>query len=155
MAYEITGDAQEAEECENDAYLKAWNSIPPHEPHEYLFPFLTRLLRNSALNCCRSKSSGKRKALLQELNDELSNTIPSREGVEESVSEHQLAEAINTFLSALPEETRRVFIRRYWYMDSIERIAKGYGISNAKVKSMLFRCRNKLRDYLEKEGYHI
>jgi DNA-directed RNA polymerase specialized sigma subunit, sigma24 homolog len=103
LAYEITEDRQTAEECEDDAYLRAWNSIPPHEPNDYLYRFLVRLLRNSALNCCRGRSAAKRKALIEELTEELGNTLPSRECVEESVNGHQLTQTVNTFLSTLPD----------------------------------------------------
>ena len=155
IAYEITEDAETAEECESDAYLQAWNAIPPHEPRDYLYPFLVHLLRNTALNRCRSRSSQKRSALIQELTDELANTLPAPNGVEDTIDDLTLRELLNAFLETLPDEARHVFIRRYWYLDPIERIAKGYGMSCGKVKSMLFRCRKKLRTYLEKEGYAI
>lgn len=155
LAFEITEDEQEAEECENDVYLKTWNSIPPHDPGNYLFRYLSRLLRNSALNRCRLRHSQKRQADTEELTQELIDVLPSYNGVEDTVFEHQLHDAINAFLSSLPQESRLVFVRRYWYMDTVERIAEGYGFSVTKVKSLLFRTRKKLRDYLEKEGYHI
>ena len=155
LAYEITQDAETAEECENDVYLGAWNAIPPHEPYDYFYAFLTHLVRNAALNRCRCRHTQKRKATVEELTDELANTIPGGNDVDEFIDDTVLRELLNTFLGTLPEETRNVFVRRYWYMDSVERIAVGYGMSESKVKSMLFRCRNKLKHYLQKEGYNL
>lgn len=155
LAYGITEDAEIAEECENDVYLGAWNAIPPHEPYDYFYAFLTHLARNAALNRCRSRHTQKRKATVEELTDELANTIPGGNDMDESIDDAVLRESLNTFLGTLPEEMRNVFVRRYWYMDSVERIAAGYGMSESKVKSMLFRCRNKLKHYLQKEGYNL
>lgn len=155
LAYEITEDAQAAEECENDTYHGAWNSIPPHEPYDYFYTFLAHITRNSALNYCRSKNSKKRKALIEELTMELENTIPGQNNIEEMIDDMTLKDLLNDFLGTLSEEKRNVFIRRYWYMDSVERIAKGYGISASKVKSILFRCRNELKNHLIKEGYTL
>lgn len=155
LAYEITEDTQAAEECENDVYLSAWNSIPPHEPYDYLYPFLLHIVRNAALNYCRSRKTQKRKTSTEALTAELENIIPGRSDIEELIDDMQLKELLNGFLGQLSEEMRSVFIRRYWYTDSVERIAKGYGMSISKVKSILFRCRRKFRDYLEKEGYTL
>lgn len=155
LAYEITEDMQTAEECENDTYQKAWISIPPHEPYDYFYAFLARISRHTALNRCRSENSQKRKALIEELTLELEDTIPGSNNVEDVAADMTLREILNDYLGSLSEEKRNVFIRRYWYMDSVERIADGYGISVSKVKSMLFRCRNQLRIRLEKEGYTI
>ena len=94
-------------------------------------------------------------ATVDELTDELANTIPGGNDVDEFIDDTVLRESLNAFLATLPEETRNVFVRRYWYMDSVERIAEGYGMSESKVKSMLFRCRNKLRQTLQKEGYNL
>lgn len=155
FAYEITEDVQAAEECENDTYHRAWNAIPPHEPYDYFYAFLTHITRNSALNYCRSKNSKKRKALIEELTEELENTIPDQSNIEEMIDDMSLKELLNNFLGTLSKEKRNVFIRRYWYMDSVQRIAQGYGISESKVKSILFRCRNELKNELEKEGYNL
>lgn len=155
LAYEITKDVEAAEECENDTYHYAWNAIPPHEPYDYFYSFLTRVTRNTALNYCRSRNCKKHKALVEELTAELENTISGQNNIEEMIDDMSLKKLLNNFLGTLPEQKRNVFIRRYWYMDSVERIAEGYGISVSKVKSILFRCRNKLKNYLEKEGYTL
>lgn len=155
LAYEITQDAQAAEECENDTYQQAWSSIPPHEPYHYFYAFLAHITRHAALNCCRSRNSQKRKASVEELTAELENTIPAQGNTEDVIDDIALKTVLNDFLGSLSEEKRNVFIRRYWYMDSVERIAAGYGMSVSKVKSMLFRCRNDLKERLKKEGYHL
>lgn len=155
LAYGIVNDRQTAEECENDAYLEAWRSIPPHEPRSYLYAFLARITRHISLNCCRSRSALKRRAFLCELSAELEQCIPAPDDVECRVEDMALGEAINRFLGTLAEEKRNIFIRRYWYLDSVAHISKRFGLSESKVKTTLFRCRGKLREYLEREGYAI
>lgn len=155
LAYEITEDMQAAEECENDTYYRVWNAIPPHEPYDYFYAFLTHIIRNAALNYCRSRNSKKRKALTEELTSELEDIIPGQNNIEKMIDDMSLKALLNDFLATLSKEKRNVFIRRYWYMDSVERIATGYGISVSKVKSILFRCRNELKNHLKKEGYDL
>lgn len=155
LAYQMIEDVETAEECENDTYLRVWNAIPPHEPYDYFYPFLASIVRNVALNICRTQKFQKRKALVGELTAEMENTIPGQNHIEDFINDMALKALLNDFLEALSEEMRNVFLRRYWYMDSVERIARGYGMSVSKVKSILFRCRNKLKDCLEKEGYTL
>ena len=152
LAYGIVGDRQTAEECENDTYLEAWSSIPPHEPRDYLYAFLARITRHLALNCCRERSRLKRSAYLCELGEELEQCIPSPGDEQCRVEDMTLRDALNAFLGKLEPEKRCVFLRRYWYLDSVADISKRFAISESKVKTMLFRCRNQLREYLEKEG---
>ncbi len=153
LALGIVENLQTAEECENDTYLEAWNSIPPHEPKSYLYAFLARITRHIALNCCRSRSRLKRSAYICELSSELEQCIPAPDDTECRIDDIVLKEAINGFLKTLGEEKRNVFLRRYWYLDSIGDISKRYAISESKVKTMLFRSRNELRKFLEQEGY--
>lgn len=155
LALGIVGDRSAAEECENDTYFKAWASIPPHEPRGYLYAFLARITRHTALNCCRERRSLKRSALVCELTKEMEECIPDQTGTAEPLDALFLKDALNGFLAALSVEKRNVFLRRYWYMDSISAIAKGYGMSESKVKTMLLRCRNQFRSYLWKEGYQV
>lgn len=155
LSYGITNDRQTAEECENDTYIEAWNSIPPHEPASYLYAFLARITRHISLNCCRNRRRLKRSAYLCELSRELEECIPAPDDVECRINDMAFGQAINGFLGSLTEEKRNIFIRRYWYLDSIAHIAKGFGLSESKVKTTLFRCRNQLREYLRKEGYTI
>ena len=155
LAYGIVGDRQTAEECENDTYMEAWNAIPPHEPRNYLYAFLARLTRHISLNRCRERSRLKRSAFICELTAEMEQCIPAPDDVECRIDDMALREAINGFLGTLKEERRNIFLRRYWYLDSIADISKRFGLSESKVKTTLFRCRGQLREYLEQEGYVI
>lgn len=153
LARGITGDAQTAEECENDTYLEAWNAIPPHEPRGYLYAFLARITRHIALNRCRERRTLKRGAFLCELSQELEQCIPAPDDAACRLDELALREALNGFLAGLDGEKQNIFVRRYWYLDSVAGIAKRFGLSESKVKTTLFRCRNRLREHLEQEGY--
>ena len=155
LALSIVGEQQTAEECENDSYLAAWNAIPPNEPRGYLYAFLARIVRNIALNRCRDRERLKRDAFVTELSREMEECIPAPDDLESRMDGLALEEALNGFLGTLGEEKRNVFLRRYWYLDSVEEIAKRFGISQSKVKTTLFRVRKRLREYLEKEGYTI
>lgn len=155
LSYGIVNDQQTAEECENDTYMEAWNRIPPHEPRQYLYAFLARITRHLSLNCCRDRQRLKRRAFLYELSAELEQCIPAPDDASCRLDERALGEALNGFLAGLSEEKRSVFVRRYWYMDSIADIAQRYSLSQSKVKTMLFRSRAQLRVYLEKEGYEL
>ena len=154
LAYGIVRDTETSEECENDTYLEAWNRIPPHEPKEYLYPFLARITRHISLNRCRERERLKRKAVICELSGEMEECIPSPDDVECRISDMELSEIINSFLDDLGAEKRMIFIRRYWYLDSVSDISERYDISESKVKTTLFRCRAKLKKRLEKEGYN-
>lgn len=151
----IVQDRQTAEECENDTYLEAWNTIPPHEPRNYLYAFLARITRHISLNCCRSRNRLKRSAFICELSSELEQCIPAPNDTQCRVDDMILREVINGFMSTLDEEKRNVFLRRYWYMDSVADISRRYAFSQSKVKTMLYRSRNQLREYLKKEGYEL
>lgn len=135
----------------NDAFLGAWNSIPPHKP-EILSSYLARLTRNISLNKLRSRKAVKRMpdeaaAAIEELLE----FLPSGQDVAEEVETRLLSAAINRFLGKLPSAERRIFMCRYWYYDSVEEIAGQFGYSRSKVKSMLYRLRKKLFAYLKKE----
>ncbi|MBQ4563582.1 MAG: RNA polymerase sigma factor [Lachnospiraceae bacterium] len=151
----IVGEWETAEECENDTYYAAWNSIPPHEPRTYLYAFLARITRNLSLNCCRNCERLKRSALICELDREMEQCIPAPDDVDSRIDQLLLKDAINGFLRTLSAEKRIVFLRRYWYLDSIADISRRFAISKSKVKTMLFRVRKELREYLEKEGYTL
>ena len=155
LAGRILEDGAAAEECENDTYLEAWNSIPPHEPRGYLCAYLMRITRHLAIDRCRAQSRQKRACRLEALTEELADCLPSSEDVEGHLDAKQLGEAINAFLRALPEEKRNVFLRRYWYCDPVSEIARRFGYGESKVKTMLHRTRNELREHLEKEGFSL
>ena len=155
LAYGIVRDCHTSEECENDTYMEAWNAIPPYEPRNYLYAFLARITRHISLNCCRKRSRLKRNAFICELSAEMEQCIPSPNDAERLIDDMALSEALNGFLSTLNEEKRNIFIRRYWYLDSIADISKRFALSASKVKTTLFRCRQQLRVYLEKEDYTV
>ena len=153
LAYGIVADRRTAEECENDTYMEAWNLIPPNEPRNYLYAFLARIIRHISLNCCRSRNRLKRRAYICELSTELEQCIPAPNDTPCSIDDIVFGEIINNFLASLDKEKRNIFVRRYWYLDSISSISNYFSLSESKVKTTLFRCRNKLKKYLEKEGY--
>lgn len=155
LAYGIINDREIAEECENDTYMEAWNTIPPHEPRGYLYAFLARITRHISLNICRDRSRLKRSAFICELSAEMEQCIPAPDDTQCRIDDMAISEAINGFLGALNEDKRNIFIRRYWYLDSIADISKRFALSESKVKTTLFRCRNQLREHLEKEGYTL
>ena len=151
----IVLDQETAEECENDTYLEAWNSIPPHEPRSYLYAFLARITRHISLNCCRDRSRLKRSAYRVELSTEMEECIPAPNDLDCRMDDLALSEAINGFLRSLDQEKRNIFVRRYWNLDTISDISIRFAISESKVKTTLFRCRRELRQWLEKEGYTL
>ncbi len=155
LAYGIVQDRQTAEECEDDTYLEAWNSIPPHEPRGYLYAFLARITRHIALNCCRDRSRLKRSAQISALSTEMEECIPAPDDIGCRLDDIALGEVLNGFLCTLDEERRNLFVRRYWYLDSIAAISQRFALSESKVKTTLFRCRKQLREHLEKEGYTL
>lgn len=155
LSHSIVKDKQTAEECENDTYMEAWNTIPPHEPRSYLYAFLARIIRHISLNCCRDRSRLKRSAFICELSAEMEQCIPAPDDVQCRIDDIAFASAINEFLSQMDGEKRNIFVRRYWYLDSIADISERFALSQSKIKTTLFRCRNGLREYLEKEGYSI
>lgn len=155
LSFGITSDAQTAEECENDTYLQAWNSIPPNEPRTYLYAFLARITRHISIDRCRAQASLKRDAYIVEIDEELAGCVPAADSAESSFDAKELGETVDAFLLTLPREKRVIFTRRYFYMDSISEISRRCSVSESKVKTTLFRIRNGLREYLAKRGYCI
>lgn len=155
IADSILNDMSAAEECENDTYFKAWELIPPNEPRTYLFAFLGRIIRHTAIDRCRKNNSIKRQAMFCELTAEMQECIPDNSRIEDMTEVKDLSRIINGYLSNCSQTQCNVFVRRYWFFDSISEICKRYGFSQSKVKTMLFRMREELRTYLEKEGYTV
>ena len=151
LAYNILHDEETAKECENDTYLEMWNLIPPHEPREYLLAFAGKIVRHIALNRCRELNSKKRAAIYCELTSEMEECIPDFMGGAE-VPEDDLTTLMNNFLGTLSRDKRMIFVRHYWFGESISEISEKYGFSESKVKTVLHRTREKLRKYLEKKG---
>lgn len=155
IALRVVGDAQTAAECENDVYLSVWRTVPPQDPRSYLYAYLARITRHIALNRCRAAHALSRCAPIQTLSAELEECIAAPDDTACRVEDMALAEAINGFLKTQPEKARNVFVRRYFYCDDISAIAARYSMTKSGVKTTLFRSRNALRAYLEKEGYSI
>ncbi len=155
IAYRVLNSIETAEECENDTYHEAWNLIPPHEPRTYLFAFVGRIVRNIALNVCKKNNAQKRYAVYCELTQEMQECLPAKNDPEGAVNADFLRGMIDEFLESCPEEQQNVFVRRYWYFDSVPQIAAAYGFTQSKVKTMLFRMRAALKEHLEKGGYEI
>lgn len=152
VAYNILGSREDAEESVNDAYLGAWNAMPPHRPNS-LRTFLGKITRRVSLKKWRDEHRDKRGGDEVSLAlEELSECIPSNTSVEESVIAGELSARINRFVGTLAPTERQVFLCRYWYLDSIDKISADFCFGKSKVKSMLHRTREKLRVYLEKEG---
>ena len=152
-AYRITEDNGTAEECENDAYLAAWNSIPPYEPRGYLAEYLLRLVKHAAIDVCRRNQRLKRRADFCELTKEMEECLPGKSSAEEELEAQELSGIITDFLQGYPEEQQSVFLRRYWFFDTVPEISRRFGFSQGKVKSILFRMRDALKKRLEREGY--
>ncbi len=155
IAGRILGNDASAEECENDTYLKAWGLIPPNEPRTYLFAFLGKIIIHLAIDECRKKETKKRYAEFCALTHEMEECIPGNSNVEEALNAAALKESINRFLSLCSETQQKVFVRRYWYFDPISEIGKKYGFSENRVKVMLFRMREELKELLREEGYTL
>jgi len=151
IAYNILSSPEDAEESVNDTYMDAWNSIPPHKP-SVLSSFLGKITRRLSIDRWRRAHAEKRGGAMIWVLDELEECIADEKSVEQKVEAKLLADVINSFVKALPDTEQRVFLCRYWYMDSVESIAKEFGFSQSKVKSMLYRTREKLRAQLIKEG---
>ena len=155
ISFRITSDRETSEECENDTYLETWNRIPPSEPRDYLYAFLAKITRTISISRCRERTRLKRDSYIVELTDELEMCIPAVNDVAADVEAKFLGEAISRYLYTLPDEKQVMFMRRYFYLDTVSEIAKRLSISDSKVKTTLFRIRNELRDYLIKEGYTL
>lgn len=153
IANNILNNREDSEECLNDTWLKAWESIPPTRP-TYLNLFLAKITRNFAINTYRSKHTHKRgKGEITLVLDELEECITGETDVETLYIAEELQSSINKFVRGLSEKDGNVFIRRYFYADSIKDISNRYHISENNVRVMLSRTRNKLKLRLEKEGY--
>ena len=155
IALNILQNMQDAEECVNDTWLRAWDSIPPTRP-SHLQLYLGSITRHISLDRFRRQKAVKRGGgeLVLAL-DEVRDVIASDADVPTQVAEQEFSEIFNRFLWSLSERDCNVFLRRYYYLDPIALIAKRYGLSISNVQKILSRTRAKLREYLEKEGYAI
>lgn len=154
LSMNILHNHEDAEECVNDTYHAAWNSLPPEKPN-YFFAYLARLTRNFSFDIYDYKHAKKRTADIVELSQELENCIPALNEFERRAESEEIGKALSAFLFEQPVQMRRVFVQRYWYAQSICDISRDCNMSESKVKSILFRMRGKLKAYLEKEGITI
>jgi len=148
VAGNILSQHEDVEECVNSAFYDVWNSIPPNHPQD-LKTYLCRIVRNTAIKRYQYNTAEKRNPKFAVPIDEITDCVP----VSEDFSENDLAETISRFLRTQDEKHRNVFVRRYWYGDSVADIASYYGMKEKTVATYLFRTRNKLKAYLKKEGY--
>ena len=152
IAYNICGINEDAEECVNDTWFRAWNLMPDKRP-AVLSTFLGKITRNLALDNLKAKNRKKRGggegfiAL-----DELEECIPDKMNLERDVESREFETAIGVFVSDLPETEKKVFVLRYWFLSPVTEISDKLGFSQSKTKSILFRTRKKLREYLQEEG---
>ncbi|MBR4742884.1 MAG: sigma-70 family RNA polymerase sigma factor [Oscillospiraceae bacterium] len=151
LIFRMLSDRRDAEECLNSMYLRLWNSIPPAEPGN-LEAYVAKAARNEALMVIRKNGSARSLAAAVPLS-ELEECLPARESVEDSMTARALTEAINGFLKCTGTEKRGMFLRRYWFFDSMKEIAARYGTSETRVRTILFRTRKALMSYLKKEGF--
>ncbi len=149
LARNILLSREDAEESVNDTYMKAWKAIPPRRP-QHFFAFLAAICRHLSLDRLDWKMAAKRKAEVVALTEEMENCIPD-ESHDRRLEGKELGSILDTFLETLPEDSRKVFMRRYWYADTIGEIARQYNMTESKVKMQLSRTREKLRAYLQKE----
>ena len=155
IAYNILFDFEDAKECVNDTYLKAWNSIPDNRPCK-LGLYVGKICRNLAINMFEKYNAQKRSGTETDLTlDELSNVIGDKNNVEEYVDYSNLKESINDFLKTQSKQSRIVFVKRYFYMSSIDEISKECELSLSAVKMSLKRTRDSLKKYLIKQGYDL
>ncbi len=154
VANNILNDTRDTEECVNDAYLGAWNTIPPQKPHP-LLSYICRIVRNLAVNKYHANTAAKRNSVYDVALDELENCFPASNCVEDEFHAGEVAHVVDDFLAALDKENRILFVRRYWYADSIVDLAELFHTSNHNISVRLSRTREKLRKHLIKEGVSL
>ena len=155
IAYNILSNHEDSEESVSDTYLHAWNSMPPHKPG-VLSSYLAKITRCVSIDRFRRRSRNKRRASEYALSlDELSDCVSGADSPEEALNAQLLGEAINAFLRTQTEEVRSTFIGRYYFLDPVKTVAGYCGMSESKAKSILYRTRQNLHDYLKKEGFDL
>ena len=152
IAFNVLGSDEDSKETVNDTYLETWNSIPPHRPTVFS-AFIGKITRRLAISKWRKRTAEKRGGNEYKLSlDELSECVADKSNTEKKLEDKEITALINSFLKELPETQRNVFICRYWYLNSVSSIAKEFRFSESKVKSMLMRTRQKLKERLTEEG---
>ena len=152
VAYGVLGNNEDAEECVNDTYVQTWNSIPPEMP-SHLGAYVSRIARNIAINMFKRKHAAKRASKMTNIFDELSEALPDKsESGEEMADKIVLRDTVNRFVTSLTPENRLVFMRRYWYCDTVKDIAAMMHSTDVAVKTRLSRMRKQLKKVLEEAG---
>ena len=151
VAWNLLRSREDSEECVSDTYLRAWEAIPPTRPAAFR-TWLGHVTRNLSLDRWKRIRAEKRGGGAELLLGELAECVPAAGGPERTVEDQELAELLSEFLRGLSREGRAMFLRRYWYGESVAEIGTALGCGEGKVKSSLFRSRKALRDCLEKEG---
>ena len=155
ISMNILANEQDCEEVLSDTYMQVWNSIPPQKPQS-LMAYIAKIARNLSINKLKAQTAQKRNGGAASLSyNELDECTPDGISVENTAEVKLLSKHISDFLYTQKEDVRNVFVRKYFYCDSIEDISRRFSFGESKVKSILMRTRDKLRAYLEKEGYHI
>lgn len=154
IAYNILGDRMDTEECVWDTWQKSWETIPPVHPNS-LSAFFGRIVRNLSLSRYRKNKAQKRFAPMEQLLSELEDCIPAPQNTEHTAEAAELAALINRWLEHLPQQDRILFVRRYWYGDAANDLAKACGMTANALSQKMFRLRQSLRVTLEKEGYSL
>ena len=151
VAWNILNNPQDVEECTNDTYLQVWNRIPPTSPN-YLGAFVCRIARNVCLKRYHANTAMKRNSYYDVALQELEETVPALSTVETDYDARELTKYLNQFLRKIKKDDRYLFLRRYWFGDSVNEIAQQLDIPPHNISVRLFRLRQKLQDYLHKEG---
>ena len=154
IALNILSIDADADECVNDTYLRAWNSIPPQKPGK-LGAWLGKIVRNIAFDLWKKNHRQKRYAGMDQLLNELEDCVPSPVNVECEIEEQELTEVINTWLASLPKNDRILFMRRYWNGETVATLAQESNVSPANMAKHMYRLRQKLKSKLEMEGYSL
>lgn len=155
IAMNILADREDSRESVNDTYLAAWNSMPPHRPG-VLSTYLGKITRRISIDRFRYRTREKRRQSEYEISlSELGDCVSGGNTTEEAVNGKLLADAIGIWLRLQPEENRNLFLCRYYFLDSLQEVAKHCGITESKCKTVLHRMRKSLKEYLEKEGFVV
>lgn len=155
VASNILRRREDAEECVSDTWLRAWNAMPPQKPGN-LKMFLAKITRNLSLDRYRAQSAQRRGGGESCLPlDELAECLPAAGTVAEQLEAQELVQCVNRFLHSLPERECNVFLRRYFFAEPVEAIARRYTLKPGTAAMLLSRCRGKLKKHLEKEGYFL
>lgn len=153
LSNRILQNQEDMEEVVSDTYMKTWESIPTNRPR-YFYAYIAAICRHLSLNVLNWNQAAKRRAEIVAITDEMEQCLPDP-AQERTLRGKEIGKALDGFLETLPKDSRIIFLRRYWYAESVADIAKRFDMTESKVKMQLHRTRGKLKDYLEKEGIAI